>query len=459
MSHEGDVRIIIVGGGATGALLACHLLRDATRRIQVTIIEKASSTGLGMAYSTVNPHHLLNVRASNMSAFPDQPNHFWNWLIANNLRETLGCDDAFCFVPRAIYGRYLASLLQAHHEHGPKHRRLHIVRGECVSLRPTRSGVAAQLGDGSGLFGQIAVLATGNEPPAALSNPRSVSPWLEPAAAGVKPDDAVLILGSGLTMVDYVLSLLQADHRGQILAISRRGLLPRVHRRVEPLRIDRADVPFGTDVSQVLKWLRALIENGRARSQDWRSVIDGLRPFIRDIWQDWPEPAKRRFLRHARAWWDVHRHRSAPEVDRQIKNAIASKQLKVVAAKVTAIEPDAEGASVTFRHRGTAVLETVRVANVVECVGVSANIRDSTNPALRGLLQQGLARPDPIGIGIDVTVDCAVIDRRGRVSEWLFAVGPLTRGSFWEIVSIPDIRIQCAEFADRIAGRPSAAAE
>lgn len=450
MSAGGDGRVII-GGGASGVLLACQLLRDPGSAAEVAIIEKAARTGFGLAYGTLDPNHLLNVRASNMSAFADQPDHFWNWLVATGYGAA--CGDAFCFVPRAIYGRYLASLVPA------QRGRLHIIRGECVSLRPLHTGVEVRLTDGATHRGDIAVLATGNEPPASGYGAYQVSPWTEPGQAGVAPGDPLLILGSGLTMIDYVVSLLRARHTGPIFAISRHGLLPRVHRRIEPLRLAIEDVPFGADVSKTLRWLRQCAARARAEGHDWRGVVDGLRPFTQDIWQSWPEPAKRRFLRHARAWWDVHRHRCAPEIDIRIAAAVASGQLTIIAGKVTTIEADDGGARIVYRRRGAGRPETIRVAKIVQCTGIAANPRDSANPLLQHLLRQGLARPDPMGIGIDVTPDCAVIDSRGRASSRLFAVGPLTRGRFWEIVAIPDIRVQCAQLAERIAGRSLAAAE
>jgi uncharacterized NAD(P)/FAD-binding protein YdhS len=459
MLPDGDIRVVIIGGGATGVLLACHLLRDPTRRLQVTIVEKSDNAGLGLAYSTRNPQHLLNVRASNMSAFPDEPQHFWNWLTANKLDTGLGCGNDFCFVPREIYGRYLGSLLQTHRVGCFPRQQLHVLRGECVSLRPTRLGVEVKLTDGSSHFGHIAVLATGNEAPPNAHGPCGASPWREPQEAGVAPDDTVLIMGSGLTMVDYVLSLLRAGHRGRITAISRRGLLPQPHRAIEPLKIDAADVPFGTDISYILRWLRNVITRDLAPGQDWRSVIDALRPFTRGIWQSWPESTKHRFLRHARAWWDVHRHRTAPEIDERLREAIASGQVNVIAGRISKVTVLPSGASVVYRRRGAAATEAMRVARIVECIGVSVAPHDSANPLLQNLLEQGLIRPDPIGIGLDVAPDCAVIGRSSKPSTKVFAVGPLTRGRFWEIVAIPDIRVQCAELAQRIYSRSLAAAE
>jgi uncharacterized NAD(P)/FAD-binding protein YdhS len=348
------------------------------------------------------------------------------------------------------------------------------LHGECVALRPTRRGVEIGLTDGSSVFGHIAVLATGNEAPPNAYGPCGASPWQEslqeswpeprqePQQAGVAPDDAVLIVGSGLTMVDYVLSLLRARHRGPITAMSRRGLLPQPHRAVTPLRIDAADVPFGTDISYCLRWLRRLAarDDGLMPEHDWRALIDALRPFTRELWQSWPESAKRRFLRHARAFWDVHRHRTAPEIDARLRAAMASGQVKVIAGKVAnvTIQPGG-GAKVSYRRRHCGEVESMQVAKIVACTGVSVAPRDSSNPVLRNLLEQGLIRPDPIGIGLDVTADCAVIGRSGKASDKLFAIGPLTRGRFWEITAIPDIRQQCAELAQRIFNRTLVAAE
>lgn len=451
MVSEGDKRVIIVGGGASGVLLASHLLRDAARQIRVTIIERTSAAGFGLAYSTVNPHHLLNVRAANMSAFPDQPDHFWNWMVANGLCHTPDCNDAFCFVPRMIYGRYLADLLAAPPPRGEAGPKLQVIRGECVLLRRFGRGVEVQLADGTRHSGDYAVLATGNEAPAVSYGICDADPWREPAQAGLAPSDPVLVLGSGLTMVDYVLTLLRAGHTGSVLVISRRGLLPQPHRRAKPWPIEESEIPMGAEVSAVMHWLRGEIEAASSQGRDWRDVIDGLRPFIQRIWQNWPLPAKHRFIRHARVWWDVHRHRTAPEADRRLRAAITSGQLRVVAAKIESVETGNAGVAVRYRRRGASHVETAHVAKIAQCIGVAIDPRRSSNPVLKNLFERGLARADPTQLGIDVTPDCAVIDGRGGSTPRLLAIGPLTRGRFWEITAIPDIRVQCAKVAELIA--------
>lgn len=124
-------------------------------------------------------------------------------------------------------------------------------------------------------------------------------------------------------MIDYVLSLFLAGHTGPIIALSRHGLLPRAHRRVDPFEIRNEEVPFGADITGLARWLRSIIREHEAEGGDWRSVIDGIRPFTQQIWRHVSYKTRRIFLHHLRAWWDVHRHRMAPEVEAQIRNAIA----------------------------------------------------------------------------------------------------------------------------------------
>jgi uncharacterized NAD(P)/FAD-binding protein YdhS len=442
-------RVIIIGGGASGALAACHLLRDPATNLHVTLIEKRPDIGHGIAYGTANPNHILNVRASNMSAFADEPNHFWRWLSDNSTRQCIPCPEPFGFVARSLYGRYLASLvepLRAKRGRG----QLDIVVGECVHIADSSCGVSISLADGAQLTSDVVVLATGHEAPAADCSSCYAHPWMAPSDSGISKNAPVLILGTGLTMVDYVLSLVHAGHTGTIFAISRRGLLPQVHRRVEPIRIEAAAVPFGADATIALRWLRVLVDQIEAGGGDWQSVVDGIRPFTQTLWQKLPPAGKRRFLEHARVWWDVHRHRMAPEVDAQIKSVIADGQLTIVAGKACTVAREGSQTRIEYRRRGTNATETLRVAKIVKCTGIVTNPLETANKALRSLFDQRLARADPLHIGIDVAQSCAIVDQSGRPSERLFAVGPVTRAAFWEIVAIPDIRIQCAQLAERI---------
>jgi uncharacterized NAD(P)/FAD-binding protein YdhS len=447
MSRFATGHVIIIGGGASGVLLAYQLLQRPDFGSRVTLIERRPEIGRGPAYHTSNPEHVLNVRAANMSALPDNPEHFWRWL--SDRAEGPQCPDPYCFVPRRTYGDYLASLLGSLTSSEREPPRLSIVHGQCVDLNENASGVTVLLADGSRHVGDVAVLATGNESPVAKL-PCDADPWAPPSSS-IEKDATVLILGTGLTMIDYVLSLLRNGHRGQIVAMSRRGLLAQAHRRTDPMRIEEKEVPFSAGATKLFGWLRGRIDAHMAAGGDWRSVIDAIRPYTQRLWQELPLSSKRRFLEHARAWWDVHRHRMAPEVDKRLAQALAAGRLSVVAAKVTDIEPNAAGALVRYRRRGQRESANLQVGMIVDCTGIVKDPRATGNPVIRRLFEQGLVRADALHIGIDIAEDCAVISRSGIPSRRLFAVGPLTRAAFWEIVAIPDIRNQCAELAGRLA--------
>ena len=447
MSRFATRHAIIIGGGASGVLLAYQLLQNPEFGFRVTLIERRPEIGRGPAYHTSNPEHVLNVRAANMSALPDDSDHFWRWL--SNRAEGPLCPDPFCFVPRRAYGDYLASLTTPFTSSESGSPRLTIVHGQCVDVVEGPAGVTVTLADGSSHTGDVAVLATGNESPVAKF-PCDVDPWALPSTV-VDKDTTVLILGTGLTMIDYVLSLLRHGHRGRIIAMSRRGLLAKAHRRTDPTRIDENDIPFGASASRLLRWLRERIDAHMAAGGDWRSVIDAVRPYTQRLWHELPLASRRRFLEHARAWWDVHRHRTAPEVEMRLTHALAAERLSLMAAKVAGIEPNAAGALVRYRQRGRQNIASLQVGLIVDCTGIVKDPRATGNPVIQRLFEQGLARTDALNIGIDMTDDCAVINRNGIASRRLFAVGPLTRAAFWEIVAIPDIRNQCAELAARLA--------
>ncbi|WP_315703913.1 MULTISPECIES: FAD/NAD(P)-binding protein [unclassified Bradyrhizobium] len=448
MSCFPERHAIIIGGGASGVLLAYQLLQHPHSDFRVTLIEKRCEIGRGLAYHTGNADHLLNVRAANMSALPDDPDHFWRWLSTSPNAAPFR-PDPYCFVPRRLYGDYIASLVDPFlsPEHGEQ--RLTIVRGECIAVSEGWGNVTVSLADGSRLVGDVAVLATGHDAATARSAWHA-DPWISPSVPGFSKDAAVLILGTGLTMADYVLTLLREGHRGPIIAMSRRGLMARGHRRTAPLSIREEDIPFGAGASTLLRWFRQRIAAHVAAGGDWRSVIDAVRPFSHQLWRELPASAKRSFLEHARAWWDVHRHRMAPEVEARIVEAIADGQLTVTAAKLVGIEGGTSGARVRYRRRGRPEAETIEVGAIVDCTGIVRDPRATINPAVRSLFDQGLARPDPLRIGIDVTAECTIIHADGTLSQRLFAIGPLTRAAFWEIMAIPDIRNQCAALAAQL---------
>ena len=258
----------------------------------------------------------------------------------------------------------------------------------------------------------------------------------------------VLIIGTGLTMVDMALSLDRQGHRGKITAISPRGLLPAGHQPSKLIGLAPDDVPFGAEISELVRWLRRLCVTNEAH--DWRSGIDALRPYTQDLWRSMSLPQRRRFLRHARAFWDIHRHRMAPEVERQIASLRATGRLEIVAGRAVGAEQTPQGLAIGLRRRGRQTIETRRFSRLINCTGLGDDPARSCNPLIRALLARGSARIHPIGIGLDVDENYALIDTALRCSKRLLAIGPLARAAFWECTAIPDIRLQCRCLAQMI---------
>ncbi|KAB0677796.1 FAD/NAD(P)-binding protein [Aureimonas leprariae] len=446
-------RVVIVGGGASGTILAAHILRLPGRPLGVTIVEERPEIGRGVAYGTTEPGHILNTRAASMSAFQDDPDHFWKWLLASGFGLDVRCSDPFCFVPRAVYAHYLKALLDPWRGTPDDAAPLTIVQGRCVGVRQAGGGVAVELADGTSLLGQAAVLATGHDLADYNARGPYVNPWTTPVSSDLAAGDPVLILGTGLSMIDTVIELTDRGHRGRITALSRRGLLPRTHRRNVPMRIDAADVPFGTGIAYLLRWFRRTAEWAATEGGDWRDVVDGVRPHTARLWQSLSVAERERFLRHARTWWEVHRHRMPPESEERLRAAMARGRLEILAARFVGSDPAGDGVRVRFRRRGSRETETVDVAKVVDCTGILRGPDANRAGIVASLIEAGTARPDPCRIGIKVDESCAVIDGGGKPAARLFAVGPVTRAQFWEITAVPDIRVQCAALAGTIADR------
>ena len=439
--------VAIVGAGFSGSLLALQILRSSTA-CRVFLIEKSSRFGRGLAYSAADPEHLLNVRAANMSAYPDDPNHFVDWLSASGAG-----DAAPSFVSRHLYGSYLQTLLGAAVQTEQGAGRLIAVGDEAVSLSFDDARPRLRLALGRDLHADHVVLATGNLPPhdlpALIGADPSIyvsDPWADDALADLGPDDEVLLVGTGLTATDMVLRLRSHGHVGSIRAISRRGLRP--HRHENPSPSMRAwHVPYRPSLTKLLGLVR-----DASRTMGWREAIDGLRPSVQRLWRDASLAERRRFLRHLRPWWDIHRHRIAPEVASVVDQFVAEGRLAFLAGRIEDVRVGSKGAIVTWVPRGANGRRELQVQRIVNCTGPAGDLTKCRSPLLRDLLARGYARPDACELGLDVDEHCRLLNGNGEPKDHLLAVGPLSRGSFWEITSVPDIRVQAVQVARYLTG-------
>lgn len=415
------MRVAIVGAGYSGTVAAAEVARAAPGA-GIFLIEKSGRFAAGAAYSTTSPGHLLNVRARNMSALAGEPDHFADWAAGRGF----GPDD---YVPRRDYRRYLADLLDGV-------AGVTRVTGEAAAVEDA----ALALVSGERIGCDAVLLAGGNYPsrlPALFGALAIDDPWsAEGQAAAARAAAAggeLLLVGTGLTMVDMAVSLEEAGFDGRITAVSRRGLAPRPH--VSP--------PTEPLEREPPARLRDLVREVRGHSS-WRSSVDGLRPYSAALWQGLSEAEQRRFLRHLRPWWDVHRHRIAPAVAERIQAMRDDGRLEVAAGRIVRVE----GKRVTIALRGGGELRRDFEA-AVNCTGPQGAIGRVEDPLIRQLLASGRARPDRLGLGLEVDQSSRVVG--SGPSPALYAIGPLTKGAFWEIVAVPDIRGQAAAVARAIA--------
>lgn len=429
------VDIAIVGGGASGVLLATQLVRKS--RLRVALIERGANPGLGIAYSTHCLGHLLNVRASDMTALADEPDHFVQWLARDG--SGFGRTD---FVPRAIYGRYLQDLLADAIRRAEG--RVQVIRGDVVAIRHGEDGVELDIEGHTPLRARKAVLATGHRPPSKDSGAYRGNPWRDEAIAGLAPDASVLLIGTSLTMIDVLVSLLEHGHKAPIVAVSRRGLLPHRHTPA-PIPTPEADTSdlFTGSLSQRTARFRARLRAGLS----WPGLMQLLRPYNNEMWRGLDINQRKRFLRHLRPWWDIHRHRVAPQIGALINAAQEGGQLSIISGRIEIERTMDDKVDVTITRRGSDVRESRSFDRVVDCRGPRNEV-DVHVPLHAHLVENGLLRPDPLNQGLDVAADEALIGRDGTPSDRLFVLGPPTRGRYTEIVAIPDIRLQAAAVAN-----------
>jgi len=372
-----------------------------------------------------------------MSALADDPDHLVRRFEAEG-------GNRRGFAERRLFGRYLREMLSDATDKGCAS----IEQSTAVSARRDGGTWHVELDDGRTVSAAALALAIGNQDPEPLralagAGDRFVNnPWAEDSRNAVddlvENDGSALLVGTGLTMVDLVLSLGAAGYQGRIVALSRRGQIPRAHADFEPAPVGLEDVPQG-HVGKLWRWLRE-----RSAQVGWRAAVDSLRPHSHALWQSLDVNQQKQFMRHARPWWDVHRHRIAPQVAATVHGMISSGQLEIAAGRIVRATQAPDGMEVELRRRGSQESSKERFAYAFNCTGPLHAMEKTKNTLLRGLLDAGEVKPDQLDIGLTV-------DENSRAGNRLWALGPLSKGRYWEIIAVPDIREQAAQVAEDIA--------
>ena len=422
---DGEQRVAIIGAGFSGAMLAVRL---AETGIASTLIERSGEFGPGVAYSTGFERHLLNVRSDRMGAVAGRPDDFVRWLEANHPRHA----DPDGFAPRRLFGLYLKDRLAAVEAAHPG--LIHRISGEAAAIE----GTTVLLADGRRMEGRAVVVATGNPAPrtAGLSSPNGRivgDPWAPAALDAVGPDEDVVIIGTGLTMVDVVLWLQSRGWRGRATALSRRGLKPRAHGAGHDAPVAPTPRLMEAPLSSRLAEARRL-----AKANGWRGVMEGLRPVTADLWAGAGPAERARFLRHLRPWWDVHRHRIPPAIDLTIEAMEMSGRLDIVAGRIDRIEQADGGVAVRWRPRTGGARAPLRAGWLIDCSGPGHD--PASDPLVGPLIASGRARLEALGLGLDLDVEGRVVGADGAPDPRLFVLGPPARAAYWETTAVPDIR-------------------
>jgi uncharacterized NAD(P)/FAD-binding protein YdhS/uncharacterized RmlC-like cupin family protein len=455
--------IAIIGGGFSGTLLATHLLSsDFDVPTRVILIDRSPRFSRGFAYSTSNRFHLLNVPAQNMSAFPNDPNHFLNWAQKRDQSIT-----PRSFVPRMFYGEYLETIL--HRANLDKKPNIKFIRlnDEAIDIEDLKNNEGQILLESGKKFkANKIILATGNYFP---KNPKIKNeefyssdfyvkdPWSSKALQNLNDTADLLFIGTGLTMVDKAIELKAKGHKGTIYALSRHGLLPSTHKLdLEPIEMSyfaliEKSKQSNFSIVDILHDIKTKIRH-LDNPENWRQVIDKLRPHVQILWQSLTDRDKQRFLVRLRPLWDIHRHRMAPEISLMLQSMISESQLKIHAGKILEykINEETKKVEISYLDRVSKEVKIITVSRVLNCSGLEFDFCQIEDPLLNKLLNDGTIKPDSLSLGFEASPEGALIDKNSKTSEVLFTLGPALKGKLWETTAVPEIRNQAYKLAELI---------
>lgn len=439
------LQVGIIGGGASGALVAARLLRDTCEPLAITVYEPRARLGDGIAYSTMDDAHLLNVPASGMSALVEEPTHFENWADAAPGE----------FVPRRRYGDYLRSILADSLASAPTGSGLTHIRERVVNLGFEPCPWAMTAHGGFTSFDHL-VLATGHDASsipaavAAVPEPRArivLDPWALDWWDDVVDGETIVLVGTGLTAVDIALTLARRAPRARLVLVSRHGLLPQSHDDPwQPgFRPPKLPIP-GTSPRDVIRFVRS-------HGARWRQAVDSLRSLTPLLWQSWTQAERESYMRHVSRFWDVHRHRMAPQVARQFEELQSAGRLRVVHGGLTSVHDLGDGLRVQLVDD-----QCVEASHLVLCTGPTGMLANDPLGSL--IVARRQAQAGPLGIGYDVAPGAgSLINANGEVNARSSTVGVLRRGTLGESTAMPEIRQQALEISSALLSERRTRAE
>ena len=440
-------QIAIIGGGAAGTLAAI-ILSKLPGIGRLTLLDRDGRFGRGLAYSAPEKWHRINVPAFKMGGVDAEDSEaFVDWLAARG--DVTGPDYSQSFVPRWTYGDFLCDRLAEVDGPGRLDKRTDMA----VAIARAGASYRIALASGDAIDADLVLVCIGNQPPSPFPgiapSPRSIdNVWAAGALDAIAPDHRVLVIGTGATAVDVVIDLVHRGVTQEITMVSRRGLLPRVDvvTVADPDPVEHWPV---RTVRGLLRSLREDIRRKQAAGLPWQTSVDTFRLQTAAFWKEFSPAERARFSRHLRAYWLSHRHRLAPDVAALLDRWQRDGRLRVTAGNIVVASATADGHDVTLRRRG-AGNEHLATDWLLNCSGPEERYDRGLDPLIGALLASGQARRGALGLGLDVDPDCQLRDIAGIAQPGLYAVGPATRGAFWEVTAASNIRTQLLGIADHL---------
>ena len=458
--EQNDLPVMaIIGGGFCGMAVCVQLIRQATTPLIIKWIQDGKQPGRGIAYSSYNPNHLLNVAAGRMSLFPDEPDHFCHWLLSRKeYQEFQNQDLPSLFIPRVIYGHYLEDTLHQHLQKKESHVQVECIFDEAVDIDFHQDHAVITLKQGEPVEAGSVILATGNEPPAdPIIQNRAFydhqtgyfrNPWTSDSVVNVEKLEHVLIIGTGLTMVDTVCSLMENGFAGKITAVSTRGFEPLSHKKTVPYTSILDEVKPGMPLKEIYhvfkKHIRAVLASGITGEV----VVDAIRPLTQQIWFNLPLQEKKSFMHHLRHLWGVARHRLPSDIHGKIIAWKNEGRLRIISGRLFDLEQQhGSGIVAIIRQRKSGNMLTLKTDRVINCTGPQTDIRKMNRPLIRNLLKKGMIAPDEMALGMDALINGTLLDAGKKPSPYLSTLGGNLKGILWESTAVPELRIQARDLA------------
>ncbi|MBK8551304.1 MAG: FAD/NAD(P)-binding protein [Ignavibacteria bacterium] len=452
--------IAIVGGGFCGSITLVQLLKQSDIPLEIVLVNKNNPITTGIAFSSYNPKHVLNVPAAKMSAFPDDPDNFLNWVKSKpEYREYVNEELNDRFLPRVIYGKYLEEIFDNAINDLPENVTVKIINDEVLDVNVSSSGAELILKENKSFKADKVVLALGNFLP---DDPRIQNksfyqskryfndPWRKQAVEGLDESDKVLIIGTGLTMVDNVYSLLDKGFNGKIYALSTNGYFPLSHKKRKPYTdiLDEIHPPY--EISSLFKIFRKHIKYVLSHGITGEAVVDAIRPKTQEIWLSLSLDDKIKFMAHIRHLWGVARHRLPKEIFDHMQNLMRDGKLEIIGGRIQDIREDNEEITVTYKERKSQLIKELKVNRVINCTGPKTDLNRVDEALVSNLLKKGLICCDEMKLGINALPDGTIIQNDNSISPVLYTIGSMLKGILWESTAVPELRVQARSMAGEL---------